>query len=66
MGSDERSVRQREDRDDHEEDEDPNQAGENVAVPGERVVPGEGSVGQPQHADHHQADGLRLVEKLWK
>ena len=66
VGPDERSVGQRQHRDDHEEDEDPDQPGKDVAVPGERVVPGEGGVGQPQHADHHQADGLGLVEKLWK
>ena len=63
VGTGEGSIRKGEDGDDHEEDEDTDEAGEDVVVP-VRVIPGEGRVGQGQHADDQQADGVGLVEEF--
>ena len=65
MGPGEGAIGQRQDGDDHEEHQDPHQTGQDVVVP-VRVVPREGCVGEAQHAEEHQADCVRLVEKFWQ
>ena len=59
---DEGAVRESEDREDHEEDEDTDEAGEDVVVP-VSVIAGEGGVGQTQDTEEHQADCVGLVEE---
>ena len=64
MGPGEGAIGEGEDGDDHEEDEDPNQAGVKVTVPVSCLVPGEGCVSEAKDAYEHGGDGVRLVELM--